>query len=149
MGLAGLLPGFEEVTGASGLRTQSMSMAGYCPALYDFDNDGWKDLFVSRGHVEYLPKPGADIDQVNTVFQNLGASGRWRALTAEAGFDASPPARHRGCALGDFDRDGKVDVVVSALGRPAELWMNRSTGAGHWIDVALQGTDQAFLLLNL
>jgi hypothetical protein len=53
---------------------------------------------------------------------------------------ASPVARHRGCAFGDFDGDGRVDVVVTAIGRDAELWMNRSEGAGHWLDVALQGT---------
>lgn len=131
---------FEEVTGASGLRNQSMSMGGYCPGFYDFDNDGWKDLFVSRGHVQYNDMPASPVDQFNTVFQNLGSSGRWRALTAEAGFDASPAARHRGCAFGDFDGDGKEDIVVTALGRQAEIWMNRSTATGHWLDVALQGT---------
>ena len=66
------------------------------PGFYDFDNDGWKDLFVTRGQVESITKPGMDIEQPNTVFRNLGASGQWQALTAEAGFDAAPPARHRG-----------------------------------------------------
>jgi hypothetical protein len=61
-------------------------------------------------------------------------------LTEEAGLNASPPARHRGCAFGDFDGDGRVDVVVTALGREAEIWMNRSEGTGHWLDVALEGT---------
>ena len=49
-----------------------MSMAGFGAALYDFDNDGWKDLFVSRGHVESLPLPGTAIDQYNTVFHKPG-----------------------------------------------------------------------------
>ena len=82
--------GFEEITYPSGMRELSRSMGGYGPGLYDFDNDGWKDLFVTRGHVRALPITGVTIEQHNTVFRNLGASGKWQALTEEAGLDASP-----------------------------------------------------------
>jgi hypothetical protein len=136
--------GFQEVTTPSGMRALTMHMAGFGAGLYDFDNDGWKDLFVSRGDVLSQPLPGTTVEQHNTVFRNLGAgagaSGRWEALTAEAGLDGSPAARHRGLAFGDFDGDGRIDVVTTALGHPAEIWMNRSPGAGHWLDIALQGT---------
>ena len=131
---------FEEVTLPTGMRQLSRTMSGYGPGFFDFDNDGWKDLFVSRGHVESIPAPTYAIEQNNTVFRNPGAGGKWQALTAEAGFDASPPARHRGCAFGDFDGDGRVDIVVTALGKNAEIWMNRSGNSGHWLDVALEGT---------
>ena len=117
-----------------------MRMAGYCAALYDFDNDGWKDLFVTRGHVEAMPIPGADIDQFNTVFHNPGSTGKWTALTERAGFDAAPSARHRGCSFGDLDGDGRVDIVATALAADAEVWMNRSEKSGHWLEVALRGT---------
>jgi enediyne biosynthesis protein E4 len=131
---------FEEVTHATGLRKLSLSMSGYGAGFFDFDNDGWKDLFVSRGHVESIDTPTYQINQYNTVFRNPGPTGEWQALTAEAGLETSPPARHRGCAFGDLDGDGRVDVVVTALGRSAEIWMNRSENSGHWLDIALEGT---------
>ncbi len=131
---------FREVTTETGMRDPSRQMSGFGVALYDFDNDGWKDLFVSRGHVESISQPGQPADQTNTVFRNLGPSGKWQPLTEEAGFNAVPPARHRGCAFADLDGDGRVDIVVTALGADAEIWMNRSPNAGHWLDIALQGT---------
>lgn len=131
---------FREVTAPSGMREATMKMAGYCSAFYDFDNDGWKDLFVTRGHVEAMPIPGADIDQFNTVFRNPGSTGKWKAYTEGAGLGAAAGGRHRGCAFGDLDGDGRVDVVATALDRDAEIWINRSPRTGHWIDVQLRGT---------
>lgn len=131
---------FVEVTTPSGMRDASMRMAGYGAGLYDFDNDGWKDLFVTRGHVESMPLPGQEIDQYNTVFHNPGKSGTWAALTDEAGLTAAPGARHRGLAFGDLDGDGRADVVATALGADAEIWMNRSKNSNHWLDIALRGT---------
>lgn len=130
---------FQEVTASSGMRGDTMAMAGFGAALYDFDNDGWKDLFVSRGHVSATHLPEAILREPNAVFRNPGRRGKWRPLVTEAGFTDSTAARHRGCALGDFDGDGRVDVVVSSMDRNAELWMNRSPGAAHWLDIALQG----------
>jgi hypothetical protein len=135
---------FREVTTESGMREASLQMSGYGVGLYDFDNDGWKDLFVTGGHVQSVPLPGQPIDQSNAVFRNPGyegrRSGKWIALTEKAGLTASPPARHRGCAFGDLDGDGRIDVVVTAIGKGAEIWMNRSPNSGHWLDIALHGT---------
>jgi hypothetical protein len=136
---------FREVTTPSGMREASMRMAGYGVGFYDLDNDGWKDLFVTRGHVEARPVPGAEIDEFNTVFRNPGAAkegkpGKWVALTEEAGLTATPATRHRGLAFGDLDGDGRIDVVTTALAADAEIWMNRSPDSGHWLEIALRGT---------
>lgn len=131
---------FREVTTPSGLRESSIQMSGFGVGLYDFDDDGWKDMFVSRGHVESIPMPGQPINERNTVFGNAGRSGKWLPLREDAGFAAGPEARHRGCAFGDLDGDGRVDVVVTALAAEAEIWMNRSPNPGHWLNIALRGT---------
>jgi hypothetical protein len=129
---------FVETTSPSGMRKMSQPMAGFGAALYDFDNDGWKDLFVARGNVVAVWPQSEHFSQPNSVFRNLGANGKWQELTADAGFDASI-ARHRGCAFGDFDADGRTDIVVTSMDANAELWMNRSPGPAHWLDIALRG----------
>jgi hypothetical protein len=130
---------FTEVTRESGMTKLSLPMAGYSPTIADFDNDGWKDIFVTRGHVQSLASTNLVIEQPNTVFRNLGGM-KFAALTAEAGLTAQPPSRHRGSAVGDLNGDGKLDVVVNALNAPAEVWMNQSPGTNHWIEFKLQGT---------
>src|SRR3954447_1643096 len=131
---------FSEATRESGMTKMTLPMAGYSTNIADFDNDGWKDIFVSRGHVQsLLSSANLSISQPNTVFRNLGGR-KFAALTGEAGFESQPPSRHRRSAVGDFNGDGKLDVVVSAIDAPAEIWMNDSPGPNHWIEFKLEGT---------
>lgn len=131
---------FADITSASGMARQSAPMAGYSPNIADFDNDGWKDIFVSRGHVQSLNYTvRGSVEQPNTVFRNLGGA-RFAALTGEAGLTAQRPGRHRGSAVGDLDGDGRLDVVVTALSAPAEIWMNDAAGENHWLALQLEGT---------
>jgi hypothetical protein len=132
--------GFAEVTAKSGLSLLSNPMSGYSVNIADFDNDGWKDIFVSRGDVQSpAMAERRKIDQPNTVLRNI-PGGKWSALTEEAGFAVQPPRRHRGSAFGDFNHDGRLDLVVTSLGAPAEIWMNDTSNSNHWLEIALQGT---------
>jgi hypothetical protein len=136
--------GFADITGSSGMARLSVSMAGYSPTIADFDNDGWKDIFVTRGHVQSLGYASrVQVEQPNTVFRSIpGSPGgvKFEALTAEAGLTTQPASRHRGSALGDLNGDGRLDVVVTAISAPAEIWLNDSPGGRHWLAFELQGT---------
>lgn len=130
---------FIDITASSRMASLSLPMAGYSDNIADFDNDGWKDIFVTRGHVQSpLAGPRITVDQPNSVFRNLGGM-KFAALTAEAGFTSRPPGRHRGSAVGDLNGDGRLDIVTTQLSGPAELWMNDSPSAGHWLALALEG----------
>lgn len=131
---------FSEITASSGMALASNPMSGYSPNIADFDNDGWKDLFVSRGDVQSSAlATHKAVAQPNTVFRNNGGKS-FTALTSEAGFSAKPPARHRGSAYGDFNHDGKLDVAATAIGAAAEIWMNDGSNNNQWIELALEGT---------
>ncbi len=137
--------GFADITQSSGMSRLTLPMAGYSPVIADFDNDGWKDIFVTRGHVQATGAGGVVVDQPNTVFRNLGVAKpggvKFAALTEEAGFTAQPPARHRGSAVGDLNGDGRLDVVATALSAPAEIWMNDTQPGAHWLELKLEGVS--------
>jgi hypothetical protein len=132
---------FSADTYKADIGFSSFRMSGWGAGIFDFDNDGFKDLFSANSHVS----ENADIDpqqhyrQPNAVFRNTGR-GAFRDVTAEAGPDMQLRAPHRGCAFGDLNNDGKIDVVVSVIGGPAELLYNVSNSANHWITIQTVGS---------
>ncbi len=118
----------------------SFKMSGWGAGIFDFNNDGYKDLFAANSHVSENANldPQQHYRQTSAVFLNTG-DGNFEDVSVEAGLNALPPAAHRGCAFGDLNNDGKVDVVVSAIGGPAEILYNTSTGANHWLLVRTIG----------
>lgn len=131
---------FEDFTHSSLLGRQSMFMSGWSNGLFDFNNDGWKDLFAANSHVndQIDQEMNVPFRQPNAVFANAG--GEFVNISAEAGADFQVAAAHRGAAFGDLDNDGRVDVVVSRFDAPAEIFRNVSDPGRHWLAVKLQGT---------
>jgi hypothetical protein len=132
---------FQDVTHRTRLAPLVATRSGWGNAFVDFDNDGWKDLFTANSHVnDEIERFEANKYRLtNSVFQNAG-DGTFTDASAESGLAAGPPRAHRGAAFGDLDQDGRVDVVVSSLQAPAELWWNQSPGTAHWLAVRLVGT---------
>jgi hypothetical protein len=109
-------------------------LTGWSLGMYDFDNDGWKDLFFALSHFPRLERYlGRNSALPNKVFRNV--EGR-RFAGVPAGLDQA--ALHHGAAFADFDNDGRVDAVVSVLDGPARLYRNISA-AGHWAAFRLRG----------
>lgn len=132
---------FDDLTWASGLQPTT-GMSGWGNGIYDFDNDGWKDLFVARANVldnisELIPS--RKYPESNSIFRNLG-NGKFQEVSAAAGPDFQLEAAHRGAAFGDLDNDGRVDVVVSVLGGQVKLFHNISDTGNHWVLLKLVGT---------
>lgn len=122
---------FEDISESSGLVALSARVSGWGCGFVDFDNDGMLDLFIAGG--------GLDTDdlQPNRIFRNEG--GRFRDVSGTAGSGFGAAALHRGAAFADFDNDGRMDVAVSSLNSPLELWTNRSPHQ-NWLQLKLRGT---------
>lgn len=135
---------FEEVTSVTRLASISARLSGWAPLFADFDNDGWKDLFIANAHVnDRIADTSGDRYRLpNAVLRNIG--GRTFENVTEGGMKNDTHA-HRGAAAVDLDGDGRLDLVVTALSGPAELWRNVTQGAGHWVAIEPASTKRTQL----
>jgi hypothetical protein len=133
---------FADMTVRSGLAKPTGEMSGWGNGFVDFDNDGWKDLFVARSNVMdniQEAAPERRFPEPNSVFRNTGAN-KFEDVSATAGADLERAAVNRGVAFGDLDNDGRIDMVVSILGGNAKLFHNVTDTKNHWILFKLTGT---------
>lgn len=132
---------FDDLTQASGLQS-TKEMSGWGNGIFDFDNDGWKDLFVVRANVlDNIAEltPNRHYPEPNSLFRNLG-NGKFADVGATAGADFQMEAPHRGVAFGDLFNDGHIDAVVTVLNGQAKVLRNISNTGNHWILLKLTGT---------
>lgn len=132
---------FEDASIRAGLGINRKYL-GFGVGFLDFDNDGWKDLFVANGHVySQIAKRKLHITyrEPKILYRNLG-NGRFEDVSLQAGPAIRAENVARGCAFGDFDNDGDVDVVINNLDGPPTLLRNDGGNRNNWIIVKCIGT---------
>lgn len=132
---------FQDASIAAGMGVNRKYL-GFGVGFADFDNDGWHDIFIANGHVyAQLASRGLHIGyrQRRTLYRNLG-NGRFADVSAQAGPGIMAEWAGRGCAIGDLDNDGKLEIVVNNIDAAPSLLRNRAKSETNWLLVKLTGT---------
>ena len=132
---------FEDASIRAGLGV-NRKYVGFGVDFFDFDNDGWQDIFVANGHV-YSQLANRKLHltyrQPKVLYRNPG-NGRFEDVSTKAGAAILAENLGRGCAFGDFDNDGDVDVVINNLDGPPTLLRNDGGNKNNWISIKCVGT---------
>jgi enediyne biosynthesis protein E4 len=131
---------FTYATSTAGLGQMTVSHSGWGVRLFDYDNDGWRDLLIAQGH---------DLDTIEKTYPNLryrepmllarNTGGRFTDISEQAGSVFRQPWVARGMAVGDLDNDGRLDAVVTTNDGPVHILHNESSETNHWLLLNLVG----------
>ncbi len=133
---------FEDATFRSRISYATFHLSGFGTRFMDYDNDGARDLFMANGHVlDNIQRYHADTTyaEPKLMFRNIG-HGIFQNVSEQLGSDFQLPRVSRGAAIGDFDNDGDLDILVSNNGQPPQLLRNDGGNANHWLEIFLIGT---------
>jgi hypothetical protein len=128
---------FTDITYPSRIGAATMAYSGWSTGIYDFNNDGRKDIFAANG----------DVNDNTEVFSSRRSRQQNLLLWNEGNLKfrpeaLGPAAQHRGAAFADFNRDGAIDAAISRLGEAPYVWLNNRAGSNHWLIVeAPLGTE--------
>lgn len=128
--------GFAYVSPRAGVEHLSRNYSGWSNGFIDYDNDGWKDIFSANGHVDYV---GSNPEQSDTMLRNNQGK-EFLDISAQLGEDFLVKGYKRGSAFGDFNNDGFLDIVVTALNARPRILINSGGNGNHWLLVQLTGT---------
>jgi len=132
---------FEDRTREAGLGMPGRRFTGFGTFFFDYDNDGWLDLFVANGSVQLVPelvrqKNPFPLGQPNQLFRNTGKGSFVEVMDQR---ELQPLEVSRGAAVGDVDNDGDADVLVTNNNGPARLLLNQVGNQNHWLGLRLVG----------
>jgi hypothetical protein len=138
---------FADATIPSGLGQTNYRNSSFGARFFDFDNDGWRDLLVTNGHILDnigLYHPGVKYAEERKLYRNPG-NGKFAEVTSTQDAAFRAPHVGRGLAVGDYDNDGWLDFLVGNNGEDAQLFRNEggseaAARKNHWLEVHLIGT---------
>ncbi len=131
---------FLDATFEDGIGYKTFDVSGFGTRFVDYDNDGWRDLFVANGHVLdniELFHEGTRYQEQKLVFRNVG--GKFEEVGEGLGADIARPRVSRGAAFADYDNDGDTDVLVANNGQEPQLLRNEGGNRRNWLQVQLVG----------
>jgi hypothetical protein len=133
---------FDDATLRSKLSYSTYHISTFGTRFMDYDNDGWRDLFMANGHVlDNIERYHSDTKyaEPKMMFRNTG-HGIYENVSDVLGPDFQLPRVSRGAAIGDFDNDGDLDILVNNCGQAPQLLRNDGGNANHWLEIFLIGT---------
>jgi enediyne biosynthesis protein E4 len=129
---------FRDVTNQSGVGGATFAFSGWSTHLFDYDNDGWKDLFVAQGHVmDTIEQTSHNLKYLEPPLLLKNESGHFVRVVPGAVFQKESAGR--GAAFGDIDNDGDVDIVVSNVGQKAYVLRNDGGNRRNWLGIQTIG----------
>src|SRR4051812_14041992 len=130
---------FRDATHVSGVGGVTLPYSGWGTRFLDYDNDGWKDLFVAQGHVmDTIEKTAPNLRYKQPPLLLRNESGRFVRVTPGPAFEQDRAGR--GAAFGDLDDDGDLDIVLGTVGEPAMVLRNEGGASRHWLRIVAAGT---------
>ena len=130
---------FQDVTNMSGVGGATLPFSGWSTRFFDYDNDGWKDVFVAQGHVmDTIEKTSPNLRYLQPPLLLRNESARFVRVMAGEAFEKDWAGR--GAAFGDLDNDGDIDIVVSNAGQQAVVLRNDGGNRRNWLGIRAAGT---------